>query len=323
MAKVNISDVEVLDNPATFFDKFKFKITFECFEPLDDDLEWKVVYVGSAYNSSLDQTLDSILVGPIPVGRHQFVFEVDPPDPAKIPTEDIVGVTVVLIQALYHEKEFIRIGYYVSNEYKSEELANEPPAKPLLDELRRTVLTTDPRVTRFPIDWGDGLLDGMPEPEVNEEEVMDEKDMVVSGEGTTSTEQEVGESTGDKSQVDADDDGDDSEEGSDDNEADLDEDPAAEIDLEAIDDEADAKEDLMSDEEEDDDEEDGDESPSEDDAAEGEEVEEILDELQEGAYENDRNVGFEPMDTDTSLSKSHMASSEPVVSSTKSPLKQL
>ena len=40
------------------------------------DLEWKVVYVGSAYNSSLDQTLDSILVGPIPVGRHQFVFEV-------------------------------------------------------------------------------------------------------------------------------------------------------------------------------------------------------------------------------------------------------
>lgn len=36
MAKVNISDVEVLDNPATFYDKFKFKITFECFEPLED-----------------------------------------------------------------------------------------------------------------------------------------------------------------------------------------------------------------------------------------------------------------------------------------------
>nr|CUU98955.1 hypothetical transcript [Hymenolepis microstoma] len=322
MAKVNISDVEVLDNPATFFDKFKFKITFECFEPLDDDLEWKVVYVGSAYNSSLDQTLDSILVGPIPVGRHQFIFEVDPPDPAKIPTEDIVGVTVVLIQALYHEKEFIRIGYYVSNEYKSEELANEPPAKPLIDELRRTVLTTDPRVTRFPIDWGDGLLDGMPEPEVNEEDVMDEKDVVASVEGTTSTEQdEVGESTGDKSQVDAEDDGDDSEEAFEDNEADPDEDPTAEIDLEAIDDEADAKEDLMSEEEED--EEDGDESPSEDDAADGEEVEEISDELQEGVDENDGKLGIEPMDTDAPPCKSHMASSEPIVNSTKSPLRQL
>ncbi|KAH9280236.1 Histone chaperone ASF1B [Echinococcus granulosus] len=180
MAKVNVCDVEVLDNPATFFDNFKFRITFECHEPLEDDLEWKVVYVGSAYNSSLDQTLDSILVGPVPVGRHQFVFEVDAPDPKKILPEDLVGVTVVLIQALYHEQEFIRIGYYVNNEYKSEELRNEPPAEPLLDELKRSIIASDPRVTRFPIDWGDGLLDGCPEPEQKEEdvdmlEVMDSK----------------------------------------------------------------------------------------------------------------------------------------------------
>lgn len=36
MAKVNICNVEVLDNPASFFDPFKFRITFECHEPLDD-----------------------------------------------------------------------------------------------------------------------------------------------------------------------------------------------------------------------------------------------------------------------------------------------
>ncbi|VDN39040.1 unnamed protein product [Dibothriocephalus latus] len=150
MAKVNICDVEVLSNPATFFDKFKFKITFECHEPLEEDLEWKVVYVGSAYNSALDQTLDSILVGPVPVGRHQFVFEVtiasniygtqvDPPDPKKIPAEDLVGVTVVLIQALYRDQEFIRVGYYVNNEYTKEELRNEPPPEPLLSEVRPAV----------------------------------------------------------------------------------------------------------------------------------------------------------------------------------------
>ncbi|VDL63186.1 unnamed protein product [Hymenolepis diminuta] len=317
MAKVNISDVEVLDNPATFYDKFKFKITFECFEPLEDDLEWKVVYVGSAYNSNLDQTLDSILVGPIPVGRHQFIFEVDPPDPSKIPTEDIVGVTVVLIQALYHEREFIRIGYYVSNEYKSEELANEPPAKPLIDELKRTVLTTDPRVTRFPIDWGDGLLDGMPEPEVNEEEVIDEKD-VVMGEGSPPSQQnEEEEVSGDKNQPYTEDDGEDSEEALKDNEVDPDEDSAAEIDLEAIDDEADAEEDLMSEEGDD-----GDESVSEDNPVDEEEVEEIPDELQEGADENDDQTGLESMDTDPPPSKNN-ASSESPVNSTKSPLKQL
>ncbi|CAH8672155.1 unnamed protein product [Schistosoma rodhaini] len=165
MAKVNICNVEVLDNPASFFDPFKFRITFECHEPLDDDLEWKLVYVSSAYNPSLDQTLDSILVGPIPVGRHQFSFEANAPDPKIIPNEDIVGVTVVLIQALYRDKEFIRVGYYVNNEYKTEELRLEPPAEPLLNELERHVIASDPRVTRFPIDWGDGLLDGCPEPE--------------------------------------------------------------------------------------------------------------------------------------------------------------
>ncbi|CAL8100062.1 unnamed protein product [Calicophoron daubneyi] len=169
MAKVNICNVEVLDNPASFFHPFKFQITFECHEPLEYDIEWKLVYVSSAYNADLDQTLDSILVGPIPVGRHQFLFEADAPDPKKIPAEDVVGVTVVLIQALYQDKEFIRVGYYVNNEYKKEELRLEPPAEPVLEELERHIIASDPRVTRFPIDWGDGLLDGCPEPEQIEE----------------------------------------------------------------------------------------------------------------------------------------------------------
>ncbi|KAG5443008.1 Histone chaperone asf1 [Clonorchis sinensis] len=179
MAKVNICNVEVLGNPSSFFDPFRFQITFECHEPLEDDLEWKLVYVSSAYNASLDQTLDSILVGPVPVGRHQFLFEADPPDPKKIPTEDIVGVTVVLIQALYRNQEFIRVGYYVNNEYKKEELRLEPPSEPILDELERHIIASDPRVTRFPIDWGDGLLDGCPEPvQVEEEEPEQQRTLI-------------------------------------------------------------------------------------------------------------------------------------------------
>ncbi|KAH8865658.1 Histone chaperone ASF1A, partial [Schistosoma japonicum] len=142
-----------------------------CFLETVLDLEWKLVYVSSAYNPSLDQTLDSVLVGPIPVGRHQFFFEANAPDPKIIPNEDIVGVTVVLIQALYRDKEFIRVGYYVNNEYKKEELRLEPPAEPILDELERHIIASDPRVTRFPIDWGDGLLDGCPEPEQPVEDI--------------------------------------------------------------------------------------------------------------------------------------------------------
>ena len=40
------------------------------------DLEWKIIYVGSAESEEYDQILDSVLVGPVPAGRHMFVFQV-------------------------------------------------------------------------------------------------------------------------------------------------------------------------------------------------------------------------------------------------------
>lgn len=40
------------------------------------DLEWKMIYVGSAESEEHDQILDTIYVGPVPEGRHMFVFEV-------------------------------------------------------------------------------------------------------------------------------------------------------------------------------------------------------------------------------------------------------
>ena len=42
------------------------------------DLEWKIIYVGSASTEEYDQVLDSVLVGPIPMGSHKFVFQVCP-----------------------------------------------------------------------------------------------------------------------------------------------------------------------------------------------------------------------------------------------------
>jgi len=39
-------------------------------------LEWKIIYVGAAESEEFDQTLETILVGPIPGGRHKFVFQV-------------------------------------------------------------------------------------------------------------------------------------------------------------------------------------------------------------------------------------------------------
>lgn len=40
------------------------------------DLEWKLVYVGSAESEKHDQVLDIIEVGPVVRGQYKFIFEV-------------------------------------------------------------------------------------------------------------------------------------------------------------------------------------------------------------------------------------------------------
>ena len=39
------------------WDTLKFEITFECIEDLPEDLEWKIIYVGSAESEEFDQVL--------------------------------------------------------------------------------------------------------------------------------------------------------------------------------------------------------------------------------------------------------------------------
>ncbi|XP_068220507.1 histone chaperone asf1 [Palaemon carinicauda] len=155
MAKVHIVNVVVLDNPSPFFNPFQFEITFECVEDLQEDLEWKIIYVGSAESENYDQILDTVYVGPVPEGKHMFVFQADPPDQSKIPVGDAVGVTVVLLTCGYKGQEFVRVGYYVNNSYTDPELQENPPDIPQFDKLQRNILGSQPRVTKFKIDWDD------------------------------------------------------------------------------------------------------------------------------------------------------------------------
>jgi histone chaperone ASF1 len=104
-------------------------------------------------SSEHDQELDSLLVGPIPVGVNKFIFEADPPKTSNIPDTEIIGVTVILLTCSYDGREFVRVGYYVNNEYTDEALVNEPPAKPIVEKVRRSILAEKPRVTRFAIKW--------------------------------------------------------------------------------------------------------------------------------------------------------------------------
>lgn len=60
---------------------------------------------------------------------------------------------MVLLTCSYRGQEFVRVGYYVNNEYDDEALKAEPPATPIIEKLVRNILADKPRVTRFPIKW--------------------------------------------------------------------------------------------------------------------------------------------------------------------------
>lgn len=74
---------------------------------------------------------------------------------ASFTEQDAVGVTIVLLTCSYRGQEFVRVGYFINNDYTDPELKENPPARPLFDKLTRNILATKPRVTRFKINWDD------------------------------------------------------------------------------------------------------------------------------------------------------------------------
>src|ERR1700761_1446039 len=147
MSIISIRNVEFLNNPARFSDPYHFRVTFDCIAPLPDDIEWKLIFVSSPVNPSLDQSLYDCCIGPVPVGVNAFTFEADPPDPKIIPKEDVLGVAALILTGAYKGQEFVRIGYYQNTEYDDEAMRENPPEEIRWERLVRS-LTDKPRVTR-------------------------------------------------------------------------------------------------------------------------------------------------------------------------------
>jgi hypothetical protein len=111
MDPVVVSAVNILNNMCPFATPFNIEIVFQCTQALqegvfsfffffvrtllltwtiflpasrvaprsrshDPDLEWKVIYVGSAESEKHDQELENFSVGPVSVGVNRFTFEV-------------------------------------------------------------------------------------------------------------------------------------------------------------------------------------------------------------------------------------------------------
>jgi uncharacterized protein YneF (UPF0154 family) len=63
----------------------------------------------------------------------------------KIPVVDALGVTVVLLTCSYRQQEFVRVGYFINNEYTEPELRENPPAQPQFDKVGIALQVTTQR----------------------------------------------------------------------------------------------------------------------------------------------------------------------------------
>eukprot|EP00466_Bigelowiella_natans_P011215 jgi/Bigna1/132590/aug1.18_g7298 len=183
---VRLKSIQVLENPSLLLKPLRFEITLETQEKgLKDDLRWNVVWVGSASDKSLDQELEDVDVGPIKGGISRFILETPPPDPKRIPAEDRLGATVLLLTCSYRGNRFLKIGYYVNVCETREEAidddgdtGNNRTNLVIPDGARdgftsrpestdpatfwRSLLSDEPRIYQYPIVWDDPVsLEGL------------------------------------------------------------------------------------------------------------------------------------------------------------------
>ncbi len=154
MASINILNIIPKTTVNKFTDPFSFEIIFEVLAELTKEMEWKMIYIGSAEDKKYDQILETIEIdGPFQLGSMRFEFSGEAPDISKIPESEILGVTAIILCCSYNNQEFFRCGYYLNNIYDNEEMNLNPPEKVNKDHIVRSLLADKPRITRFDIDW--------------------------------------------------------------------------------------------------------------------------------------------------------------------------
>jgi histone chaperone ASF1 len=104
------------------------------------------------FDLSFLQVLENVLVGPLEVGQSRFVFRAPPPQLSRIPSKDVIGVTVMILWVSYRGADFCKVGYYVNNEWQGdEEEARRGAPDPA--RISRDVLASRMKISKFAIDW--------------------------------------------------------------------------------------------------------------------------------------------------------------------------
>lgn len=141
---IKVCNVKVLENPSNFLQPFQFKITFTADEDLkNDEYEWKIVYVGSAESKDFDQVLLSESLGFYSKGQHDLILRSTSIDPDKIPKDELLAPSIVLLVGYHKNKQFFQVGYLVVKEYLDDE---EPDVITEYDKLQKTIVEDFTRI---------------------------------------------------------------------------------------------------------------------------------------------------------------------------------
>lgn len=155
---IQLLELELMSpNPAGYATELKWRMRLEVLDELRFPVSVSFVWVGSAASSDHDQMLDEFDVGPFPVGSNEFFLDCSPPNPRAVPSDDLLGVTVLLITFAYNGDQFLKVGYYVQVAYFDDDLnAKATTQKIHFDMLGRNLLMTRPAITPSAIEW-DGV----------------------------------------------------------------------------------------------------------------------------------------------------------------------
>ena len=124
--------------------------------PLQEDVLFKCSFLGEHGETELEEI--DVGNGPgLPIGLLKFKFEVTPPSQSQLMAsgvfvDDRPDVCAVAVSALYRGREFCRVGYYYRLEYNDPNM-NENPPTPVQWSKLCTMLSNEPKVTRYPIKW--------------------------------------------------------------------------------------------------------------------------------------------------------------------------
>ena len=117
-----------------------------------------IIYVSCADDAQYDQVLEEFIVSPLPKGmdhkqgQQMFEMSVQPPDFTKIPLKDVLGVTIMMITAMYRRQEFFRCSYFVYNNY-TDDASICSRSTHEIEKVVRSILIKEPRIRINEILW--------------------------------------------------------------------------------------------------------------------------------------------------------------------------